>query len=72
MLTPEQINRIHRLHFAEQWSIRRIARHLHVGRRTIAHYLATPAPTAARDNAPANWIRLKATVAELREDGPKS
>jgi IS30 family transposase len=47
MLTTEQINTIHRLHFAEHWSIRKIARHLHLGRRTIAQYLAKPARTAA-------------------------
>jgi DNA-binding transcriptional regulator LsrR (DeoR family) len=48
MLTTEQINTLHRLHFAEHWSIRKIARHLHLGRRTIAQYLAKPARTAAR------------------------
>ena len=28
MLSPEQINEIHRLHLVEKWSQRRIARHL--------------------------------------------
>src|ERR1700681_200671 len=28
-LTPDQINQIHRLHFVEKWSARKIARHLH-------------------------------------------
>jgi len=46
MLTTEQINDIHRLHWAEHWSVRKIARHLHIGRRTLAKYLETPAPTA--------------------------
>jgi hypothetical protein len=34
MLSAEQINEIHRLHWAEHWSVRNIARHLHIGRRT--------------------------------------
>jgi hypothetical protein len=28
MLTAEQINEIHRLHWAESWLVRKIARHL--------------------------------------------
>ena len=39
MLTPDQINDIHRLHWVEKWSLRKIARHLHIGRRTFAKYL---------------------------------
>ena len=34
MLSPEQINEIHRLHLVEKWTQRRIARHLHIGRHT--------------------------------------
>jgi hydrogenase nickel incorporation protein HypA/HybF len=45
MLTPDQTNQIHRLHRAEHWPARKIARHLRIGRRTIAKYLGTPAPT---------------------------
>jgi transposase len=67
MLTPEQINRIHRLHFAEQWPIRRIARHLHIGRRTIAQYLATPARMAAPRPRASKLDPFKATIAELLE-----
>ena len=38
MLTPDQINQIHRLHWVEKWPLRKIARHLRIGRRTIAKY----------------------------------
>jgi len=38
MLTPEQINNIHRLHWVEKQLLRKIARQLHLGRRTIAKY----------------------------------
>ena len=46
MLTAEQINSIHHLHWSEHWSVRKIARHLHLGRGTISHYLVTPARMA--------------------------
>jgi DNA-binding transcriptional regulator LsrR (DeoR family) len=36
MLSPKQINEIHRLHLVEKWSQRRIARHLRIGRHTLA------------------------------------
>jgi transposase len=42
MLTTDQIDSIHRLRHAERWSIRRIARHLHIGRGTVALYLDKP------------------------------
>ena len=52
MLTPDQINQIHRLHWVEKWPLRKIARHLRIGRRTIAKYLDAPAPAPAhRDRA---------------------
>jgi transposase len=67
MLTSEQINTIHRLHFAEHWSIRKIARYLHIGRRTIAQYLATPARTASRRQRASKLDPFKATIGELLE-----
>ena len=42
MLNHETIATIHRLHLSEHWPIRRIARHLHLGRHTIVKYLETP------------------------------
>jgi transposase len=67
MLTTEQINNIHRLHFAQHWSVRKIARHLHIGRRTIAQYLLTPARTPARRQRSSKPDPFKATIAELLE-----
>src|SRR6516225_946366 len=67
MLTAEQINTLHRLHFAEHWSIRKIARHLHLGRRTISQYLSTPARTAARRQRASKLDAFKPTIAELLE-----
>src|SRR3989449_2030115 len=72
MLATEQINTIHRLHFAEHWSMRKIARHLHLGRRTIAQYLATPARTPARRQRASKLDPFKATIAELLEQDAKA
>jgi len=38
MPSPEQIDSIHRLHHVENWSLRKIARHLKLNRRTVAKY----------------------------------
>jgi hypothetical protein len=72
MLTAEQINTIHRLHFAERWSMRKIARHLHLGRRTISQYLATPARTPAPRQRASKLDPFKATIAELLEQDAKA
>src|SRR5260370_33989471 len=72
MLTPEQINTIHRLHWAEHWSVRKIARHLHLGRRTISQYLVTPARSAARRQRASKLDPFKATIAELLEQDAKA
>jgi len=73
MLTAEQINTIHHLYFAERRSIRKIARHLHIGRRTIAEYLATPARTAAPRQRASKLDPFKATIAEwLEQDAEAS
>jgi transposase len=67
MLTTEQINTIHRLHWSEHWSVRKIARHLHLGRRTISQYLAKPARTAAPRQLASKLDPFKAIIAELLE-----
>jgi transposase len=72
MLTAEQINTIHRLHWAEHWSVRKIARHLHLGRRTISQYLVTPARCAARRQRASKLDPFKATIAELLEQDAKA
>jgi hypothetical protein len=36
MLTPDQINELHRLHLVEKWSLRKISRHLRIGFRAPA------------------------------------
>jgi hypothetical protein len=48
MLSPYQMSELRRLHVVEKWSLRKIARHMRIGRRTIARYLEAPAAKAAR------------------------
>jgi transposase len=72
MLTPEQINTIHQLHWAEHWSVRKIARHLHLARRTISHYLVTPARRAAPRQRASKLDPFKSTIAELLEQDAKA
>ena len=65
MLTADQINEIHRLHFAEKWSQRKVAEHLRIGRHTLAKYLATPAPAPTGRDRPSKLDPYKAAIAEL-------
>jgi len=70
MLTAEQINAIHRLHWGEHWSLRKIARHLHIGRPTVTKYLHTPAPTPARRQRASKLDPFKPTIAEWLAQDP--
>jgi len=72
MLTPEQINEIHRLHWAERWSLRKIARHLHIGRRTIGKYLAAPAAPPAHRHRTSKLDPFKPVIAELLQRDPSA
>ena len=67
MLTPEQINNIHRLHWVEKQSVRKIARQLHLGRRTIAKYLTTPAPPSVHRDRSSKLDSFKPAITELLE-----
>src|SRR5262245_1144601 len=69
MLTSEQINTIHRLHF-EKWPVRKIARHLHIGRRTIAKYLVRPAQPHPRRQRSSKLDPFKPTITELLQQDP--
>jgi transposase len=64
MLTNEQINTIHRLRFVEKWTVRQIARHLHIGRRTIAKYLVGPAQGRPHPHRASKVDPFKPTIEE--------
>ena len=72
MLSPEQINEIHRLHLVEKWSQRRIARHLRIGRHTLAKYLDNPAPPPSRRDRASKLDTFKPALAELLEKDPQA
>jgi transposase len=70
MLTPDQINAIHRLHGVEKWSLRKIAAHLRIGRRTIVRYLENPAPPPVRRDRSSKLDPFKSAIAELLDQDP--
>ena len=70
MLTDEQIATIHRLHFVENWTLRKIARHFHIGRRTIAKYLANPAPAAVHRSRSSKLDPYKPLIQDWLQQDP--
>jgi len=67
MLTNEQIDTIHRLHLVEKWTVRQIARHLHIGRRTVAKYLIRPEPTPPHPSRASKLDRYKPSIEDWLE-----
>ena len=65
MLTSEQINELHRLHWVEHWSLRHIARNLHIGRHTLAKYLNMPAAQPQPRQRASKLDPFKPAIAEL-------
>lgn len=70
MLTPDQISELHRLHWVEKWPQRKIARHLHIGRRTVAKYLHAPAPKPVHRERTRKIDPWKAAIADLLLQDP--
>lgn len=72
MLRTDQINEIHRLAGGEHWSMRRIARQLHMDTRTVKKYLRSPAPAPIRRPRPSKLDPFKPLIAELLERDPRA
>jgi transposase len=70
MLRIDQINEIHRLAGGEHWSMRRIARHLHLAARTVKKYLCSPVPLPVRRPRPSKLDPFKPLIADLLEQDP--
>src|SRR5437870_9268132 len=70
MLTNEQIDTIHRLHFVEKWTIRKIAKHLHVGRRSVAKYLSKPVQTPLHRTRTSKLDSFKPAIGEWLQQDP--
>jgi transposase len=72
MLLPEQISEIHRLHWVEKWSVRKISAHLHIGRRTITKYLDVPSPAVKHRERAGKLDPFKAVITELLQQDPRA
>jgi transposase len=72
MLTPDQISEIHRLHWVEKWSQRKISDHLRIGRPTIVKYLDVPAPAVKGRDRASKLDPFKAVITELLQQDPRA
>jgi transposase len=72
MLTIDLINEIYRLAMSEHWSMRRIARHLHLAARTVKKYLQTPVPSPVRRPRPSKLDLFKPLIADLLNEDPRA
>src|SRR5215831_18024336 len=70
MLTPDQISELHRLRWVEKWPLRKIARHMRIGRRTIAKYLDAPAAKPAHRDRASKLDPFKPAIADLLQQDP--
>src|SRR2546425_13105212 len=70
MLSNDQIDTIHRLHFVEKWTIRKIARHLGIGRRTVTKYLSKPVQVPLHRTRTSKLDSFKPAIAEWLQQEP--
>jgi transposase len=73
VLGPNRINAIYRMRHDEKWSVRRIARELHVARKSVLKYLRSPAGCpAVRKPRKTKLDPFKPAVRELVERDPEA
>src|SRR6266516_3805553 len=70
MLTNEQIDTIHRLHFVDKWKVRKIARHLGIGRRRVAKYLSKPVQTPLHRTRTSKLDSFKPVIGDWLQKDP--
>jgi transposase len=71
MLNREQVDSIYRLHFGEKWSIRRIARHLKLNRKTVSRYLQNPVLVPVRKRRKSKLDPYKELIDDLLAKDPQ-
>ena len=71
-MDPAKIEAIYRLGHGEKWSIRKIARHLKVSRRTVRKYLRCPVVVAAPRRRASKLDPFKELILELLEQDPEA
>ena len=69
---PELIDEIHRLHWHQKWSLRDIARHLNLNRRTVTKYLITPASQPKQSARTSKLDAFHQAIEALLEQAPKA
>jgi len=72
MLKTNQINEIHRLAVGEHWSIRHIARQLHMDTRTVQKYLHSPVALPIHRPRPSKLDPFKPLIGELLEQDSRA
>jgi transposase len=73
VMDPGQVNAIYRLYHEEKWSKRRIARELHLARKSIKKYLNSPAAVAgSRKRRKTKLDDFKPVIRELVERDRKA
>ena len=73
VMDPKQIEAIYRLTHAEKWSIRKIARHLHVSRDSVGKYRHSPVPPpVVRKQRASKVDPYKPIIRELVEQDPEA
>jgi transposase len=72
-LTPHQIEAIQHLRIDEKWSVRKIARHLHLCRKSIRRYLDSGLPKPAQRSPRASKLdEFQEIIGELVERDPSA
>lgn len=69
-IDSERLETLHRLRWAEHWSVRKIARHLHMARRTVQKYLHSPLAPRRRSQRTSKLDPYKETLADLLRQDP--
>src|SRR5207247_10918379 len=72
MLNSDRINEIHQLFHGEHWSARKIARHLHLSRKTLRKYIQSPVQTPTPRQRTSKIDPFKSTVVSLLVHDPSA
>ncbi len=69
-IDSQRLETLHQLRWAEHWSVRKIARHLRMARRTVRKYLEAPASVRRRPKRASQLDAYKETIADLLRQDP--
>lgn len=73
VLDSQQINAIYRLSHGEKWSVRKIARHLHLSRKAVKKYLVSLVPTkTCRKRRSSKLDSYRQIIRELLDEDPQA